>query len=225
MLRHILHDPFQGCLESVLFPNRLSVCWSIPNNERHSSSSTAQFERHLQWPVANELRRSCFGTGDTLANSQSNSTLTLLPSPFASGLTAAVHNISSSKKSRLAASPRFLQTDDVAGHFLVHVEDLRRSSHAVLPIHSHRPHPWVAMTRSLLRSRSRSLLACRRAARRFVLPLRLFFRAGNFFLFINICTYTSVLQFLPPFAPEVLVSRGGFGSPSPRRLAHLTHPS
>ena len=34
-----------------------------------------------------------------------------------------------------------------------------------------------------------------------------------------------VLQFLPPFAPEFLVSRGGFGFPSPRRLAHLTRPS
>ena len=30
-----------------------------------------------------------------------------------------------------------------------------------------------------------------------------------------------VLQFLPPFAPEFLVSRGGFGSPTPRWLAHL----
>ena len=43
---------------------------------------------------------------------------------------------------------------------------------------------WVAMTSSLLRARSRSLLACRRAARRLVLPLRLFFLANTFFLFI-----------------------------------------
>ena len=84
---------------------------------------------------------------------------------------------------------------------------------------------WVAMTSSLLRARSRSLLACRLAARRLVLPLLLFFLAHNFFLLIFFCTKTSVLQFLPPFAPEFFVSRGGFGFPSPRRLAHLTRPS
>ena len=87
---------------------------------------------------------------------------------------------------------------------------------------------WVAMTSSLLRARSRSLLACRRAARRLVLLLLLFFLAHNFFLLRILCTKTSVLQFLqllPPFAPEFLVSRGGFGFPSPRRLAHLTRPS
>ena len=39
---------------------------------------------------------------------------------------------------------------------------------------------WVAMTSFLLRARSRSLLACRRAARRLVLPLLLFFLAHTF---------------------------------------------
>ena len=39
-----------------------------------------------------------------------------------------------------------------------------------------------------------------------------------------IITYACVLQFLPPSAPEVLVSRGGFGSPTTRRLAHITRP-
>ena len=40
---------------------------------------------------------------------------------------------------------------------------------------------WVAVTSSLLRARSRSLLACRRAARRLVLHLRLFFLANIYF--------------------------------------------
>ena len=42
----------------------------------------------------------------------------------------------------------------------------------------------VAMTSSLLRARSRSLLACHRAARRPALPLRLFFLTSTFFIFV-----------------------------------------
>ena len=130
----------------MLFPNRLSVCQCISNNNVTARARPHNFcvvERHYPLPVADELRRSCFGTGDTLANSQSNSTLALLPFPVASGLTAAVNNTSSLKKSRLPVTPRFLQTDEsdiVAAHLLVHIEDLRRSAHAVLSIHSHRPH-------------------------------------------------------------------------------------
>ena len=142
---------------------------------------------------------------------QPNSTLAL-PFPVASGLAAAVDNIFSLEKSRLATTPRFLQTNDVAAHFLVHVEDLRRSSHAVLPIHSHRPHvmgsddefPSASSVTVVAR-----LSSCRATSRSPSPPL---FSAHTFFLLITFCTKTSVLQFLPPFAPEFLVSRGGFGS-------------
>ena len=141
MLWHVPHDPIQCCSKSVFSPNRLSACWFISNNERHSPSSTTQLKRHLQQPVADELRRSCFGTGNTLVNSQPNSILALLPFFVASGLTHAVNNIISSlKKSRLAVTPSFLQTDDVAVHHPVHAEDLRRAFHAMLSIYSLRSH-------------------------------------------------------------------------------------
>ena len=43
-------------------------------------------------------------------------------------------------KSRLTATPSFLQTDDVTTHLLVHAGDLGCSAHAVLAIRIHRPH-------------------------------------------------------------------------------------
>ena len=158
-------------------------------------------------------------------NSRPNSTLALLPFPVASGLAAAVDNISSLKRAdwplRLV-SCRPMMSQPISWY-------TSRTSAALptpcFPSTAIVRTLWVAMTSSLLRARSRSLLACRRAARRLVLLLLLFFLANTFFLLIIFCTKTSVLQFLPPFAPEFLVSRGGFGFHSPRRLAHLTRPS
>ena len=48
--------------------------------------------------------------------------------------------IPSLKMGRLAATPSFLQTDDVTAHLLVHAEDPSCSALAVLAFHSHRPH-------------------------------------------------------------------------------------
>ena len=85
--------PSRPCLglsrNHIVFQTLLSACWCISNNECHNPSSTAQLKRYLQWPVTAELRRSYFGPGETLANSQSTSTstLTLLSFPVASRLT------------------------------------------------------------------------------------------------------------------------------------------
>ena len=93
VLRALPSRPYPGLSRKRNCSNRLSVCWCITNNERHSSSTTTQLKRHLQLPVANKLQRSSFGTGGTLANSQSNSTSALLPSTVVSGLAAAVNYI------------------------------------------------------------------------------------------------------------------------------------
>ena len=134
--------------------------------------------------------------------------------------------IFSLKKCRLTATPSFLQTDYVVANLLVHNEDLYRSAHALLAINSPMRSLWVAVMSSLLRARSRSLLACRCATRRSALSPRLRFLAGTFFVsVILVLTYACVLQFLPLFTPESLVSRGGFGSSNSRQLTHLTRPS
>ena len=137
--------------------------------------------------------------GDTFANSQSNSTLALLPFPVASGLTAAVNNISSLKKSRLAATPRFLQTDDRSCRSpslgTRRKCDLRRSAHAVLSIHSHRPH--VMGSDDELPSASSftvvaRLSSCCAPSRSPSAPLfsgKIFFSSCNF-LYIHLCPPT-----------------------------------
>ena len=106
----------------------------------HIISTTAAWGNPLEVVFDHSLR-SCFGTGDTFTNSQSKTTIALVPFPVASGLTSAVSCvISSLKKSRLAATPGFLQTDDGVAHLLVHANDLCRLAPAVLAIRSHRPH-------------------------------------------------------------------------------------
>ena len=109
----------------------------------------------------------------------------------------------------------------VADHLLVHVEDLRRSAHAVLSIHSHRTDA-VGSDDEFLSTISVTVfarLSCCAPSRSPSAPL---FSGKFFFLLFVIFLYniTCVLPFIPPFAPEFLVSRGGFGSPSPRGLAH-----
>ena len=78
---------------------------------------------------------------------------------------------------------------------------------------------------SLLRARSRSHIALRRAALRAGLNLRRFFLA---LIFLRKAFFSKIkfgrVPFplgLSPFAPELLFSRGGFGIPLPRRPVRL----
>ena len=50
--------PCLGLSSKRSFPNGLSACWWISNNECHRPSSTAELTCHLQQHFADELRRS-----------------------------------------------------------------------------------------------------------------------------------------------------------------------
>ena len=142
-----------------------------------------------------------------------------LPSPPESPLQLTISRL---KKQRLVDTPSFGRPT------------MPQLIHSYMPrTPPAQPTPWlpstsvvgtmdIVMTSFPLRARSWLLLASPRAARYPVLPTSPLFLTKYFLLYVLFEKY--ILNFLPPIAPEVLVSRGGFGSPTSRWLAQFIHP-